>query len=243
MSKTKLFITILVLLSITVFAYVNKGVLLLRWQTLKAPCGMIFLDEPKPWSLSQKEGVLKACAIYKRTGLWTQFLSPLYVSLYEGFGGANSSKDFIVFKMSGIQNEKEFYSVASHEIAHVIDIRSGELSKKFEWLNISGWTCFDRNDLNSCTHPCKQSYDKQFYCSYRYFETLPSRFGSLSYDPEKTDVSINPMEDFAESSRYFLNANDALTLTSKSRCEYFMRLFRNLEEDSCYDCNPETVCK
>lgn len=239
----KCILLVLLFASAALLAYVKREELILEYSTLRQPCGIFFTDQPNLWSQAQKDGVLKACDIYKKTSMWTRFFTPLYLTLVNGNGGAYTTRDSITFLMAKVQDEEEFYSVATHELAHVIDIRSGWLSKKFSWLTLTDWKCEDINNLYTCTNLCKQFPNKAFYCSYVDRETLPSRFGSIYYNPEQTDVNVNPSEDFAESSRYFLNANDALALTSKSRCAYFRRLYRKLIDDPCFDCNPTTICK
>ena len=207
---------------------------------IKRPCGLYFLGY---WTREQKAGVLAACRTINATTIAkTTFRSPTLLFLTKGLGDAHTNKYSITFNMSDIRNSEAFDSTALHELSHLIDMRNGLISNQSTWLKTAGWTCTS-SDVWKCTHPCQQNSEKAFYCNYKDFEVLPSRYNTPEYDPRQADVSINPMEDFAESSRYFFQANDELSKTSVNRCMFLKNLYFEGQENNCYDCNSLTKCQ
>lgn len=223
--------------------FLNRNFLLLRFYSWQQPCGIVFSDDYSIWTQEQKSGVSDACKIYQKSGAgWIFYLKPLFAFVNKGSGGAYATSDAIIFTMHSVDDPKIFKTTALHELAHVIDLRRGNLSAYLGWIQKTNWACSIVGNNTDCTHSCQQTTEKQFYCSYKDYEVLPSRFGAPVYDPEKADVSVSPSEDFAESARYYFEANDALQKTSPSRCEYMKGLFWKYAKDACFDCNPLTIC-
>lgn len=241
--SVKQLLTLSLLTAFALILFINRDLVAFRIYMLKQPCGIIFSNDFSLWNENQKAGVLEACEVYKNSGnSWVFYLRPTFAYVNEGAGGAFTSKNAILFSMHSVDDPKIFKSTALHELAHLIDIRSGGLSGNLQWLTSTDWVC-GNGILSDCVHSCKQYPDKAFYCSSQEYEVLPSRFGTPAYDSTKADVSVNPAEDFAESARYFFEANDELSKTSFSRCKYMKNLFWKAGKTACFDCDIGTVCK
>lgn len=197
------------------------------------------------WPKYQKAYISKnACYIVMvDSGFNNYFDKDILLDIDRGIAGATTielaDSYLITFYTADASEPKIAYDHFLHEFGHVLYLRYSKVdSFEKSWLETSRWECKNKE----CFHSCQQTEDKSFYCSYKNYEVLPSRYGSVDYSPDFADVSINPIEDFAESNRYFITANDELSKTSPSRCEYFKQKYFFISQNPCYDCNSNTAC-
>jgi len=205
-------------------------------------CPIVLINSQEAaWTPEGKRKVTEVCQIILLdSGYANLFNSKLLrLKMFKGNGGGNASQEEINFYISEIQDTKEATITFLHEITHSIDAKLELVSRSTDWLIASGWVC---SNIGNCQHPCQQTDSKYYYCDSAEQETLPSRYGYPEYNRRETDVSVNPTEDFAETSKYFLAANDELTVTSPKRCAFMMNFYKKLSTDSCFDCNSKTVC-
>lgn len=244
MKKNKKLLLLLPIIIFLVFFYTST-----KENAIEHSCNVVFRDSTQAeWSEQAKNNVLTACdEILMKTKLNSLFdNNKVELIQYNGNGGASAIKDEkIKFFTSNIQDTKTMSSTFLHEIAHIIDFKRGRYeigSMSKAWFLVSGWDC-ENKEPNNCLHPCKQTRENSFHCSYEYYEVLPSRYGNPEYDPREADVSINPIEDFAESSRYFFEANNELARTSISRCRFLQDYYNVNKDDRCLDCSLSTICQ
>jgi hypothetical protein len=235
---------ILLLVALTVLA-----VSLYNSSVRSTGCNVRFVNSRGvTWTDTGKDSILEACdVIFLSTGFNELFKkSPIELVLRAGYGGAEAYKDEkINLFLGNVQDTRTPYSTFLHEGTHALDYKRGREavgSLSDEWLGAAGWSCESKSNLDTCSHPCKQTQTRAFFCSFKDYEVLPSRYGDVSYDPNKADVSINPAEDFAESSRYFFEANDELSMTSPKRCEFMRNYYSLVQNTACFDCNVDTLC-
>lgn len=175
---------------------------------------------------------------------------PVTVLLTPGTAGGLGGSNSITLHQGDVQtyDSGNMEGAIIHETTHLLDFREGEngVAKSYsddEWLGLTGWTC---ENTYECTHPCIQipanaqtgTPAQEFYCPYDWGDsgTLPAPYGD-----EMGDVSTNPQEDYAETTRHYLQNNDELSKSSLSRCQYMMGEFSEFSDHPCFDCDPSTT--